>query len=89
MSTVTIYRVPFDFEERPISESGLAALGRHPSGQEWVWKHWLVTELQMRKFMKVGEMLFICKIVNSLETRVHTCSEGRTNYSVMSSSVTW
>lgn len=89
MSIVTIYRVPFDFEKRLIFESGLAALGRHPLGQEWVWKHWLVTELQMRKFMKVGEILFICKIGNSLETRVHMCLEGKTTYSVMSASVIW
>lgn len=39
MSIVRIYRVPFDFEERTISESGLVALGRHPLGQEWVGKH--------------------------------------------------
>jgi len=39
MSIVRIHRVPFDFEERTISESGLAAFGRHPLGQEWVWKH--------------------------------------------------
>lgn len=85
MSIVRIYRVPFDFEERTTSESGLVALGGHPLGQEWVGKH----SHQVRKFMKVGEILFICKIVDALETGGHTCLEGKTNYLVMSSSVTW
>lgn len=40
MSIVRIYRVPFDFEERTVFKSGLAALGRHPLAQEYVWKHW-------------------------------------------------
>lgn len=72
MFIVTIYRVPFDFEERTISESSLAALGRLPLGQEWVWKHWPTEGHPPNvKIHESGRNTLYCKIGSALETRGH------------------
>lgn len=90
MSVVRIYRVHFDFEMITVSNSNLAALGRCPLEKSGCGSTGpLQGRHLMRKSVKVGAILFIFKIANALETRGHTCLERKTNYSVMSSSVTW